>query len=253
MKSEEARLNKEIISLQSKLEKLPKGKLICADNGKYYKWCISNGHNKIYIPKENRIFAEQLAYKKYLSNLLDDLLYEKELIENYLNNHHLNDKKSEKIINNPEYQKLLACNFSPLSKELAEWENAPFEHNMAYPEQLIHKSSSGHLVRSKSEAMIDTLLHINKVPFRYECQLRLGDTIIYPDFTICHSQTKSIYYWEHFGMMDNPNYSKNACSKLQLYTFHNIIPSINLITTYETASNPLSSEIIEKIIDYYFL
>ena len=101
--------------------------------------------------------------------------------------------------------------------------------------------------------MIDTLLYLNKIPFRYECALHLGNTTIYPDFTILHPHTGKIYYWEHFGMMDDANYAKNTCFKLQTYTTHGIIPSINLITTYETKEHPLSSDFIEKIIQHYFL
>jgi len=54
-------------------------------------------------------------------------------------------------------------------------------------------------------------------------------------------------------MMDEATYSKNTCSKLQIYTSHGIIPSIQLITTYETKAQPLSSDFIEKILQYYFL
>lgn len=101
--------------------------------------------------------------------------------------------------------------------------------------------------------MIDMFLYTNHIPFRYECALSLGETTIFPDFTILHPKTGDIYYWEHFGRMDEPSYYKNVAPKLQLYISHGIIPSINLITTYETQNNPLSSEIIDKIIHYYFL
>lgn len=101
--------------------------------------------------------------------------------------------------------------------------------------------------------MIDMLLHTNKIPFRYECALQLGELTIYPDFTIRHPKTGQIYYWEHFGMMDHPAYSINVASKLDLYISHGIIPSIHLITTYETKDNPLSFEVISKLISHYFL
>ena len=53
-------------------------------------------------------------------------------------------------------------------------------------------------------------------------------------------------------MMDEKHYYQNAFSKLQLYTSYGFIPTINLITTYETKDSPLSSEMIEKTIDFYF-
>ena len=56
-----------------------------------------------------------------------------------------------------------------------------------------------------------------------------------------------------FGMMDNPRYVKNTGEKLQLYMTHEIIPSINLITTYETIKKPLSYKDVEKIVEEYFL
>lgn len=96
-------------------------------------------------------------------------------------------------------------------------------------------------------------LYKYKIPFRYECILQLDDIFIFPDFTIRHPETGEVFYWEHFGMMDNPNYSKKVLSKLQLYISNGIIPSIQLITTYETKENPLSSEVVEKIVEHYFL
>lgn len=56
-----------------------------------------------------------------------------------------------------------------------------------------------------------------------------------------------------FGLMDDPLYCKNAASKLQLYTSHGLIPSIQLITTYETREHPLSPKLVEEIVRHYFL
>lgn len=252
MKSQQ--LNEQILSLQAQLHTLPDGKLVCSHNGDNYKWYHSDGHKKVYIPKKDRKLAEQLALKKYLTLQLEELLNEKKAIDSYLKQHHLPPGAATQLItDNPEYANLLSSYFTPLSQELFDWANMPFEHNPKFPEQLIHKSSSGHFVRSKSEAMIDTLLYLNQIPFRYESALHLGDTTLYPDFTIRHPRTGKLYYWEHFGMMDDSNYSKNTCSKLQTYASHGIIPSIQLITTYETKNHPLSSDFIEKILQYYFL
>ena len=96
-------------------------------------------------------------------------------------------------------------------------------------------------------------LYLNKIPFRYECALHLDETVLYPDFTILHPSTQQLYYWEHFGMMDSSVYAQNTYSKLQLYTSHNIIPSIQLITTFETKDHPLTQKTIEAIIKQYFL
>jgi len=252
--TEQNRLEAEIKTIQSQLQSLPAGKLICARNENRYKWYLSDGHTQTYLPKKERKLAEQLAAKKYLTALLDDLLAEKKAIDFYLRHRTSSTPKSNQLLDTPSgYQELLTPYFKPLSEELSIWMTSPYEHNTKYPEQLTHKTSSGHLVRSKSESLIDMLLHIHKIPFRYECPLQLGESIVYPDFTIRHPNTGRTYYWEHFGRMDDPSYYKNAYSKLHLYTSNGIVPSIQLITTFETKEYPLTIETIQRTIEYYFL
>ena len=48
--------------------------------------------------------------------------------------------------------------------------------------------------------------------------------------------------------MDDPDYAKNAASKLRLYAENNIFPGRNLILTMETQTIPLSTRAIERII-----
>ena len=81
----------------------------------------------------------------------------------------------------------------------------------------------------------------------------LENITLNPDFTIRHPETGIIFYWEHFGLADDSEYCRSMNSKLALYTAHGIIPTINLITTYETKDVPLSLEMVEKIVEYYFL
>ncbi len=254
MLAEQKKLDTKIHTLENELQKLPKGSLICSQNGKYYKWYHFLDNKLSYIPKKNRPFAEQLALKKILSLQLKTCIAEKRSVDAYLKQSTSKaDYPDDFLLSHPEFQNLVSAHYTPHSLELQKWCKEDFEKNPKHPEQLIQKTISGNTVRSKSEAMIDTLLYVNQIPFRYECALSLGFTTLYPDFTIRHPSTGQIYYWEHFGLMDDPKYAQNACSKLQLYNSHGIIPSIHLITTFETADHPLTSDKIEKIIQEYFL
>lgn len=247
-------INKTLETLQTQVLSLPDGKLICGRSGKYYKWYRSDGHEKIYIPKKQQALAEKLALKKYLKAEIADLLSEKKALESYLKLHGSSANNVEELLcNNTEYQKLLEPYFQNETLNIERWKKEAFEQNKLYPEQLIHSTASGNYVRSKSEMLIDLYLYKNRIPFRYECALQLGEITIFPDFTILHPVTQQIYYWEHFGRMDDPKYIKNACSKLQLYALNGIIPSIQLITTYETRENPLSISTIDAIVSQYFL
>lgn len=241
-----------ISALQKDISAAPDGHLICCHHGKYCKWYQSDGHTRQYIPKSDRSLAEQLALKTYHSHLLQEMTQEKKAIDSYLRLYP-SIKYSEQLLQTPGYADLLSKYFRPISDELNEWMNCDYEKNPSHPEHLIHKTLAGHFVRSKSEAMIDSLLYTNKIPFRYEDALTIDHVSVFPDFTIRHPKTGKVYYWEHFGLMDDTAYSKRAASKLQLYISHGIIPSIHLITTYETQQNPLTAETIQKIIQHYFI
>lgn len=154
---------------------------------------------------------------------------------------------------NKDFFSLLSSHFLPQSEELRLWASAPYEQNPFAPEKRIHPSSSGYLLRSKSEANIYSFLYENKIPFRYEASLILGKHTIYPDFTIRHPITGEIYYWEHFGKMDDPDYAQKAFAKIAEYNAHGIIPTVNLIMTFETKSRPLGIYTIHKIATDYFL
>ena len=118
---------------------------------------------------------------------------------------------------------------------------------------MTQKVGSDEFVRSKSESMIAKVLKQHKIPYRYECQLLLGDIELYPDFTIRHPSTGELYYWEHFGWLDKTEYVKNMHAKMQLYTSNNIMPGIHLITTYENQEKPLTFELVELLIQHYFV
>lgn len=199
MLSEKRNLEEKIESVREQIRSLPAGNLICTRNGNHFKWYQSEGSkaSSSYIPKSNRLLAEQLAAKKYLSLQEKELLQELKAVNSYLNCHSLNgDETAETLSEHSEYAELLFSYFKPLSKELSDWALASYERSNSYQEQLIHRTVSGIYVRSKSEAVIAALLHMYKIPFRYECALQLGEIVVYPDFTIRHPKNGKIFYWE---------------------------------------------------------
>lgn len=245
-------ITNEILELQKKIDLLPDGKLVCIQNGKYDKWFLSQKGARSYIPKKNRSFAEQLAFKAYLTCRIKDLTEEQKALNAYFKYYDPERLHTFRLLANPSYQKLLSKYFKPCSQELSEWSQAPYERNPHHPENLIHKSISGNILRSKSEAIIDMLLYQSKIPYRYEHPLLLHDTVLYPDFTIRHPHSGETYYWEHFGMMDHPSYTQNYLKKMRIYLDSGIIPDLNLITTFETKEHPLTPEKVQDQISLHF-
>lgn len=110
-------------------------------------------------------------------------------------------------------------------------------------------SEKGERVRSKSEKIIADKLYSLGIPYKYEAPLYLsGIGKIYPDFTLLNFTERKEMYWEHFGMMDKPEYAEKAVRKISSYEKNGIYPGQNLIITFETSSYPINIKIIEEMI-----
>lgn len=242
-------LEKQIRNLESRITKCPPGKLLCAKDRKYYKWYISSEGGIKYLSRDNEEMARQLAVKRYYCEQLKSVKQEFSLNEYYLKHH---DEKTEiaheLLYSAPGYHELLEGQVHPMSAKISEWAAEVYPKSLKHSENLIHKTRAGHMVRSKSEVIIANALFSNGVPYRYEDELHLGNAVLNPDFTIMDPHNGEIIYWEHFGLIDNKDYSHNAFDKLKIYADNGIIPSINLIVTFETAGKPLDSTYVHDII-----
>ncbi len=253
MKREQECIAKQITSIEDKLVDMPEGKLICAKNREWYKWYVSDGKNRTYISSKNKAIAEELAQKRYLSVQLEELKNKKSVLEQLGDNYSNYSKETEQFWEkHPGICQLLKSSNKNLSEELAEWANSDYKRNTGFPENLKFGTPWGEVFRSKSESMIAKSLRERGIPYRYECALELGDETVYPDFTIRHPRTGRIYYYEHFGKMDDVKYTNRNLPKISDYTKHGIIPGVHLIMSFETQAEPLSMYTIEKILSQYF-
>ena len=206
-----------------------------------------------YIPKKHREYAQQLAYKRFLLEKQTECKKELYALELYQRHAVGENKKSDRFLSeDPAYQELLCPFYQMVTQEELIWSDTSYPKNPNYPEQLKYKSCKNEYVRSKSEALIAMNLYMKKIAYRYECELKIGKAVFYPDFTILHPLTGKEIYWEHFGKMDLPEYAKNAADKLHMYARNGIYPGDRLITTYETMEQPLDTAIVQKLITYHF-
>lgn len=247
-------IESQLIVLEKELEGLPLGELHLRRNGNYIKWYNHRDGRIEYITKKQRGLAEQLAIRKYKTTLMKELQAEKQAIEAYMKCIDRNSfEASDLLMDEFGFKPLLDKYFNSYHYDIEAWVQEPYEKNVTHQEHLIHNTVADFKVRSKSESLIVSALYQNHIPFRYECALHLGEIVVYPDFTILHPITKRIYYYEHFGMMDNSEYAHAAYRKLELYSEHGIVPTINLLTTFETKNHPLDYGVIDKLISDYFL
>ena len=245
-------LAQKIFNLQYEIKHAPPGELICTQNSKYTKWYVSFGSTSKYIKKKDRKYAEILAHKKFMKLQLEELKQELNALNEFIANQEKISRKSQHLLGDRRYIELLAPFWKKRFGKYQDWMYDKYEKNKKYPETLLHVTKSGHIVRSKSEAIISDTLFEHNIPFRYECELSIGEVNLYPDFTIMNPLTDEVVYWEHFGMMDVPGYVSNCFNKLNTYAQHGIVPTINLIATYETEDAPLCSMRVEKEIRTFF-
>jgi len=122
-------------------------------------------------------------------------------------------------------------------------------------ENLIHLTSRGEAVRSKSEVIIANLLHAKGIDYSYESPLELDGIVKYPDFTIEDDNTGIAYYWEHCGLLYDPAYNHRWQQKQKWYSEHGILPQEQgggpngtLVTTQDDKAGGIDShEITERI------
>ena len=245
-------LKNQLRKLNKMLKTLPEGHLSIGHSNGSYKWFYFNNGEKTYIKKSDIKLAKKLALKKYIKLKMAVVSGEiNELSKTQLNLIESRDKLNT-LLSDPAYIELLEDYFSTSDVEADYWMNADYNRSSSHPENLIHPTVNGIMVRSKSESMIAVALAESRIPFRYEELISINNISIAPDFTLLHPMTNKTYYWEHFGLIDNENYYENFAVKIKTYAKANIILGDNLIVTFETSDNPLSFNTISNIINQYF-
>ncbi|MCQ2591920.1 MAG: hypothetical protein MJ188_03980 [Treponema sp.] len=140
---------------------------------------------------------------------------------------------------------------------IEKWKQNKLESHNFHSDNLKYTTRGGVAVRSKSEVIIGNLLEEYKVPFKYEHPLELnknGETMLFhPDFVCLNPRTGKEILWEHFGMMDDEEYSNSAVSKILLYEENDFIPGRNFIFTMETSKKPLNVGLVEKLVNQWLV
>ena len=134
---------------------------------------------------------------------------------------------------------------------IRDWRKKKDSQNNAFREKLVHKTKSGIKVRSKSEILIADTLYDLGIEFKYEVRLKFMRETVYPDFEILHPKTYKLIWWEHLGMIDDPEYICKNMEKIIEYGRVGVFPGKTLIITYETKEKPLTYEMInQRLVEY---
>lgn len=125
--------------------------------------------------------------------------------------------------------------------------------NKFYEDSLIHRTTRGELVRSKSEVIIADHLLSNGIQYDYEPEVTVDGRKFRPDFIAYDPDDNDVFwYWEHLGMPTDPEYMSRWKEKLAYYNAHGIREGKNLIITSDGDNGSLDSQKIDDMIKELF-
>lgn len=214
-----------------------------------------NPHEKngTYMPASDKNKAYALVQKRYLMRLHKAAEVQLKVIDSFLKGYHPNSVKEVFMSESENRKKIIDPLVVPDSLFLAAWQNAEYDKKPFYKDAAVHYTQKNERVRSKSEVLIANELDAAGIPYKYECPLKIGNMIIYPDFTVLDIRKRREVYWEHLGMMDDSDYCNNALTRIRTYEANGIIPGDNLILTAETSKIPITLKTIKKTINCNFI
>ncbi len=236
-------------------EKAPHGHLRIThpDKGRspqFYHTTNTEDRNGVYLKQSQTALIKNLAQKDFDLKLIKLLQAQLHALEKLIS---ITEGRIGNLYSklSPTRQTLVTPATLTDSQYVEEWNNIVWEGLSFSEDAPEFFTAKNERVRSKSEVIIADTLYRNNIPYRYEYSLELGGNIFHPDFLCLNLSTRKEFLWEHFGMMDNPEYLENVIRKLKIYYEHDIIPGKNFIITMETQSSPINIRQIEKLITVF--
>ncbi len=206
-----------------------------------------------YVKAKDVYKLRKIAQKQYNQEVYKELLKSQSAIEKFLKHYHI-DQIYQSYHKMAEGRKALV---TPIieTDELyrANWLNDAYTA-MPFFDDTEFYTNNGVRVRSKSELIIANFLEQYDILYKYEKPLVLvGIGKVRPDFICLNTRNRREYVWEHFGMMDNADYANKNIAKLYCYQQNGFYPGKNMIVSFETSTQPISSKNLQSIIEQYLL
>ena len=238
---------------QTSLANAPEGSLRCSCKGTASTWYHLTEKNKSrgsYIPRTKAALAAALAQKEYDRRILLKARQELASLRGFLRSAPAETPEDLYEALSDARRELVTPVQTPEEEYIRCWIEQPYEKKGFAEDAPEFFTAKGEQVRSKSEILIADTLYRKNIPYCYEKPLDLpGAGRIHPDFTILRKSDRKEVYWEHLGMMDDPEYASSALTRIDLYERNGIFPGDRLILTHETGRQPLRTRLIEALAD----
>ena len=253
-------LRSELHKLQLKIPEKPKQKITEKlriiknhDRLQYYIISANDSPNGTYLPRKEIRKAVAIAQRDYNKAASEILKKQIKAIDKFLEAYHPNalDEAYTKL--HPGRRTLVTPVREPDEDFIAAWQHHPYTGKPFEINAPEFYTSTGVRVRSKSEVIIADALSRANIPYHYEYPTSIkGYGTLYPDFTCLDTSTREEIIWEHFGLMNDPDYVENAVQKIAHYAASGYTIGKNFIATFESGNTPLSVKQVQEYIKAVF-
>ena len=244
--------------LIDELDDLPEGEFFCAEeNGrrKYYQRlpvCGNRKKERRYGIKTRPEIFNGLVRKEYVTRALRSIDRNIKAIDHAFKTYDPIDENSVMSAFIAKYPELTSKIYYD-SFEPEAWMGDYLRIDNYHSESLKQTAIDGTRMRSKNEVFIASRLDHYGLIYRTDCPTGIPGLKNVPDFTILRKWDYKRIFWEHFGMMSDPDYRRYAKNKIEEYEAFGIVPWDNLILTYDTSEGYLRADLIEATIQGWLL
>lgn len=270
------KLEEAILFADTKIKNAPEGKLYIKKIGdvyRYYYQKSSKLEKLIYLGEKDSELIRKLQEKDYYIKLKSvaesELKAQKEIqkIESSIQSYEhvfIQLPENKRTMISPYVSKETEEIKTRIEKECKTWKKETFVRK-GVEKNISLVTLNGERVRSKSELIIADRLKNAGIPYCYERKYVFEDDdlnskkkafdldydVWFPDFQAINTRTGELFFWEHFGLMDNPEYCASCEFKLETYSKHGIFMGKNLIVTMESSKHTLNVEYVDRLINEF--
>lgn len=213
-----------------------------------------------YIKQKDQELARMLAQGEYDRQLIEDMKKRCDIIQPVIDYYRDNPKFSVYNSLGEVRKSLVESEYEDDEVFINKWYDRYSQRNPAndsfYEKHPITKpyyTERGEKVRSKSEKIIADKLFKEGIPYVYEPTVVVGEKVLHPDFATLNIVQRKTYIYEHFGMMDNPEYAALCVNKIAVYDKNGFVYGNNLLYSFETQNDGLDIKMIERMLKRFLI
>ena len=236
--------------------KKSRGSLVVKSKGnriEFYRY-IDKDSRFEYLGSNKTDILASLAQKRYDAQLLNAVKKQKKAVDVCIKKlEKVNFEDLSKIYNDfpAELKQYIKPHLDDDEQYAAKWQARNYATSRRENDTENYTSKGEH-VRSKSEVIIADRLHVLGIPYHYEPIFRIDENdYLVPDFIILNKRTRKEFLWEHFGLMEKPQYCLVALSKIETYSREGYILGKNFLCSFESKNHPLNLQYVDGLIEEY--